>query len=158
VAVWFLIDECLTPNLAGLAKDWGYDGEHVTEIELGRSPDSLLAAFAVGREAVLVTNNARDFRRIYKRLPFHPGLIIILPSVPADVQMRLFERVVRYVSEQPEPVNQLIEIDRFERITVRHWSADPLKEGPKLSLVDGNTRREHMHILIIGATGWSAAR
>jgi predicted nuclease of predicted toxin-antitoxin system len=126
VAVWFLIDECLTPNLAGLAKDWGYNGEHVNEVALAGSADSLLAAFAVGREAVLVTNNARDFRRIYKRLPFHPGLIIILPSVTADVQMRLFERVVRYISEQPEPINQLIEIDRFERITVRQWSADPL--------------------------------
>jgi predicted nuclease of predicted toxin-antitoxin system len=125
VAVWFLIDECLTPNLAGLAKEWGYHGEHVNEVALAGSPDSLLAAFAVGREAVLVTNNARDFRRIYKRLPFHPGLIIILPSVAADVQMRLFEHVVRYISEQPEPVNQLIEIDRLERITVREWSADP---------------------------------
>ena len=125
MAVWFLIDECLTPNLAALAKDWGYNAEHVTEVELGRARDDLLAAFAVGREAVFVTNNARDFRRLYKALPFHPGLVIILPSVRATVQMRLFERVVRFISEQPEPVNQLIEIDRFERITVRDWRADP---------------------------------
>ena len=52
MAVWFLIDECLTPNLAGLAKELGYHGEHVNEVALARSPDSLLAAFAVGREAV----------------------------------------------------------------------------------------------------------
>ena len=71
MGVWFVIDECLTPDLAGLAKDWGYDAEHVTEIELDRSPDALLAAFAVGREAVFVTNNARHFRRV---CPFIQGL------------------------------------------------------------------------------------
>lgn len=70
----FLIDECLTPSLAGLAKNWGYNAEHVTELALRRTPDDLLAAFAVGREALMVTNNARDFRRIYRSLPFHPDL------------------------------------------------------------------------------------
>ena len=53
--------------------------------------------------------------------------MIIIPSVKAAVQVKLFERIVRFISEQPEPVNQLIEIDRFERITVRDWSADAME-------------------------------
>lgn len=50
--------------------------------------------------------------------------MIILPSVRAEVQVSLFQRVVQFVSERPDPVNQLIEIDRYERITLRDWSGD----------------------------------
>jgi hypothetical protein len=51
--------------------------------------------------------------------------VIILPSVRAGRQIALFEEAVRFISERPEPINQLVEIDTSGRITVRPWPDTP---------------------------------
>lgn len=41
-----------------------------------------------------VTNNARDFRKLFAREPIHAGLIIIVPQVTPSLQRSLFTLVL----------------------------------------------------------------
>ncbi len=72
---------------------------------------------------VLVTNNGRDFRRLYRRFRRHPGLMLLLPSVPWREQVTLFEKLLRFIEEKESVVDQLVQIDRHGRITVQEWLA-----------------------------------
>lgn len=56
-----------------------------------------------------VTNNARDFRRLYKRESIHAGLIIIVPQVPPPRQCELFVELLKFIGTN-EPINEIIEI------------------------------------------------
>lgn len=72
-AVRFLIDECLTPRLAELVHEHGYVGSHASTERLGGRPDRVLANYAVEAGRILVTNNGRDFRAIYRKFDRHRG-------------------------------------------------------------------------------------
>src|SRR3954470_20105878 len=71
--VTFLIDECLNRALAKIARDQGFDGYHTRAIGLGGGPDKLVAEYAVANGMVVVTNDARDYRAIYRRFVSHPS-------------------------------------------------------------------------------------
>jgi len=118
----FLIDECLHRRLVDLAAARGHLAEHVVRLGLAGTPDGLIAGAAVGRGAVLVTNNRRDFRRIYARLPRHPGLAVIVPNGPLALQARLFEGLMIHL-EDHAPADCLVEIDAAGAVTLEPWSA-----------------------------------
>ena len=65
-----LIDECLTPDLAGVAKARGLVAMHVAWLRAG---DCEVAALAAERDYVVVTNDRRDFMRLYASLEVHNG-------------------------------------------------------------------------------------
>jgi predicted nuclease of predicted toxin-antitoxin system len=117
----FLIDECLHRVLATVARDHGYDAVHVTAVGLTSTPDKVIAERAVQTGAIMVTNDARDYRRLYARFVSHPGLVIMLPSVTTPMQIRLFEAVIAYIAAEESILDQLVEIDEAGRITVRPW-------------------------------------
>lgn len=72
----YLIDECLSPELATLARDHGHLGStHVSWLGLAGQPDRVIARRAVDDGYVLVTHNTVDFRPIYGREEIHLGLI-----------------------------------------------------------------------------------
>jgi predicted nuclease of predicted toxin-antitoxin system len=121
VTIRFLIDECLTSRLCRLAKQRGYAAEHVVLVNLGSTPDSVIAVKAVERGDIFVTNNARHYRRLYAKFTRHPGLVIIMPSVPLDSQMRLFARVVEFIEAQPTVVDQMVVVRRDGEITIEPW-------------------------------------
>jgi predicted nuclease of predicted toxin-antitoxin system len=114
----FLIDECLSPKLAGLARELGYDATHVNWVNLHRTRDDLIAVYAVMMDYVLVTNNGSDYKPIYRSLDVHPGLVIILPSIRRVDQLALFEAVVGRLEGEPDVVNKLIEVDMHTNITI----------------------------------------
>lgn len=61
---------------------------------------------------VLVTNNGRDFRRLYRQEAIHTGLIIILPGdVGAGTQVRLFGLALDAVESLPDLIDKVVEID-----------------------------------------------
>ncbi len=60
----FLIDECLSPELAAIAREEGFHSMHVTWIGLQSKSDRAIVQHAVEDDWVLVTNNAADFRRL----------------------------------------------------------------------------------------------
>ena len=94
---------------------------HVTAVGLTSTPDKVIAERAVQTGAIMVTNDARDYRRLYARFVSHPGLVIMLPSVTTPMQIRLFEAVIAYIAAEESIVDQLVEIDEAGRIKVRPW-------------------------------------
>ena len=94
----FLIDECLSPSLAVIARERGYPlSMHVTWLGLRARQDWALVRRAVADGYVLVTNNRADFTPLMEREPQHPGLVCITVAhglMSLDVQTRLFDRAL----------------------------------------------------------------
>jgi predicted nuclease of predicted toxin-antitoxin system len=59
-----LIDECLSPLLASVARARGLIAMHATWGNLANVEDWEIAAVAAERDYVVVTNNRRDFLRL----------------------------------------------------------------------------------------------
>lgn len=109
----FLIDECLSPLLASVAHGAGFAADHLAHIGKGSSQDWNIAEFALANDMVLVTNNAVDFRLLYRRHELHPGLILILPSVSRQQEARLFAFALAVLSEMSDLTNKVLEVDFF---------------------------------------------
>ncbi len=119
----FLIDECLSQLLVEAAVFFGHEAVHVNHRGLASRRDDSLARYCVDTDTTMVTNNGRDFRRLYAGLPVHPGLVVILPSVNRPGQRILFEAVLRHLEAQPDIVNRLLEVDANGVVTVSDWPA-----------------------------------
>lgn len=76
----------------------------------------------IGGDFVFVTNNRRDFLKLYAEVEIHNGLIILLPSVERDDQVRLFNLALDAAEHLDSTVNKLIEVDVDGRVEVRNWS------------------------------------
>jgi predicted nuclease of predicted toxin-antitoxin system len=79
--VRFLIDECLTIELAVAARAMGYEAHHVVHLGKRGWRDWNIRDYAITHDFILVTNNASDFRRLYGSPDLHPGLVILVPNV-----------------------------------------------------------------------------
>jgi predicted nuclease of predicted toxin-antitoxin system len=92
--VKFLIDECLSPELARIAHARGFgESMHVNWLGLNGEDDGAVLACAVTEGYVLVTNNSDDFLRRIEREEIHAGLVCL--DMPDErkikaIQMRLF--------------------------------------------------------------------
>ncbi len=117
----YLIDECLSPELAKSSFREGVEVVHVNFRGLTESSDPTIAKWCVAYDYALVTNNGKDFRPIYNRLDVHPGLIIFLKNVDLKGQGRLFRIALDEIAALPDLVNKLIEIDLDGEVTVLDW-------------------------------------
>lgn len=106
----FLIDECLTPDLTHAAERFGHFAFHVRDLGLLSAPDLTVVRAALAGDRVMVTNNRRDYLRIYAHQELHPGLIVILPRALADEQIKLFALALSYIEKLPDLINKLIEV------------------------------------------------
>lgn len=109
----FLIDECLSPELAKIARDQGFVAStHVNWTGLQTSADWRIVKHAVEKDFILVTNNTTDFKRIVRREGIHAGLVCLNaehPLMSLKVQRYLFKSALN-VLEAVEPVNEVIEV------------------------------------------------
>ena len=100
----FLIDECLSPSLATVARTRGYpESTHVTWLGLRARQDWALVRRAVADWYVLVTNDSADFTPLVEREGRHPGLVCITVAhglMSLDVQTRLFAHALTLLAEQ----------------------------------------------------------
>ena len=119
----WLIDECLSPALARVAAARSEQAWKVNDRRLDRRPDPIIARWCVDHDCVMVTNNARDFRRIYAGLDLHLGLVLLLPTVERLDQVTLFEAILDWAGHRPDLVNKLVEIDAAGTITMSDWPA-----------------------------------
>jgi predicted nuclease of predicted toxin-antitoxin system len=127
----FLIDECLSPDLVALAHSRGFDATHVVFRGLAGTADRDLLPIIRSEDFVFVTNNARDFIRLYARENIHPGLVIIVPGgISADVQTRLFARVLDEIEIVSDLINRIIEVYSDGAVEVRDWPTIMGQEGP----------------------------
>lgn len=120
----FLIDECLSPELAGVAKERGHGALHVTWVNRAGYSDRSLMPYVLDGEYTLVTNNGADFRALYRSLAVHPGLIVILPSLRKAGQIAVFERFLDHVAERPDLINKLVTLDADGDMTMSDFPLD----------------------------------
>lgn len=122
----YLIDECLSPELATLARDHGYpESTHVSWLGLAGEPDWTIARLAVDDGFVLVTHNTIDFRPLYGRENIHAGLIgFNTPPRVMDraLQKRLLLLAINTLAGE-EPYNAALEItvDVARRVTIERY-------------------------------------
>ena len=121
----FLIDECLSPGLAALARTRGYpESTHVTWLGLRARQDWALVRRALADGYVLVTNDKGDFAPLMEREQGHPGLICITVAhglMSLDVQTRLFEHGLRQLAGQDfagKAMEVALDADRTVRIAI----------------------------------------
>lgn len=99
----FLIDECLSPSLAAIARERGFpESTHVTWLGLGSRQDWALVRRAVDDGYALVTQNRTDFTSLIEREPLHPGLVCLNVAhglMRLDVQQELFELALTHIDD-----------------------------------------------------------
>ena len=117
----FLIDECLSPELATEARARGYHALHVNWANMSGYRDEVVAVYAMGGDYVFVTNNGVDFRPIYRTLELHSGLVVILPSLKKPGQLMLFNQIIDFLENERDSINLLVEIDEKGVISVVDW-------------------------------------
>jgi predicted nuclease of predicted toxin-antitoxin system len=123
----YLIDECLSPNLATLARDQGHpDSTHISWLGLAGQPDWAIARRAIDEGYVLVTHNTVDFRPLYGREDLHGGLIGF--NTPPKVMTLLLQKrlflLAMTVLAGDEPYNAVIEItvDQSGQVRIEQYT------------------------------------
>ena len=118
----YLIDECLSPDLAILARERGFvESSHVTWLGKSGWKDWELKEFILDEDWTFVTRNSIDFRGRadqpgshgqYANIPLHAGLICINgpERLTAEIEVELFEIVLDAIG-LTEMVNEAIEIN-----------------------------------------------
>lgn len=120
----FLIDECLSKSLVAVCKQRGMDATHVGWIGRAGMDDWALTAFAVGSNYAIVTNNRRDFLRHYSRIDVHDGLLVIVPMLEREDQLRVMRIALDHIATLDDTVNQLLEVFSDGSVRVTPWSAE----------------------------------
>ncbi len=118
----FLVDECLSEELAKAARDRGHhDASHVRWIGKGGAKDWDLFPVIVEGDWVFVTKNAYDLRGPadapgsrgeYAKAALHAGLVCLNgpPGMDLDLQLDLFEAAMDELARDPDLVNQVLEV------------------------------------------------
>jgi hypothetical protein len=118
----FLIDECLSPELAKLALAKGHgETSHVVWLKLGGLKDWELKPIILDGDWTFVTKNSVDFRGPkdkpgtkgqYADVAIHAGLICLNgpPGMDLNLQVELFEQVLLELDDNHDLVNQVLEV------------------------------------------------
>lgn len=118
----FLIDECLSPELAKLALEKGHgETSHVVWMKLTGLKDWELKPIILNGDWTFVTKNSVDFRGSkdnpgtrgqYTDVAIHAGLICLNgpPGMNLDMQIELFEQALIELETNDDLVNQVLEI------------------------------------------------
>lgn len=116
----FLVDECLSPKLALLARARGHpESSHVVWEGQGGTQDWSLMAFVLAGDWTLVTKNSYDFRGPadapgsggqYQHVELHAGLVCLnADDMDRSLQLTLFAAVLDVVAEEGDLINQGVE-------------------------------------------------
>lgn len=118
----FLIDECLSPELAKMARERGHgESSHVVWIGCGGVKDWDLLSIVLEGDWVLVTRDAYDFRGPpdapgtagqYEKAAIHPGLVCLNGPEGMDLEMQreLFEVALNEIDQDGDLLNKVLEV------------------------------------------------
>lgn len=117
----FLIDECLTPELAQMAVKAGYvESTCVRDRGLSGTKDWKLIEFVVEGDFTLVTNNSVDFRGggpvkpggEHAKQAIHAGLVCLnsIHTLDLQRQLDLFQIALDELATMHDLVNQALEV------------------------------------------------
>lgn len=137
----FLIDECLSLELAQRARNRGYgESSHVVWRGLSGTKDWNLLPFILDGDWIFVTNNSVDFRGPpsrpgsrgqYAGVGIHAGLICLncASGMDLDLQIELFDQALEELSKDGDLVNQVLEITlEDDGLRVRRYQM-PVQNG-----------------------------
>ena len=118
----FLIDECPSPSLLGLAHERGHVAEHVNYVGLRSASDRAIMPYIAGGDYTFVTNNRADFLRLFRFVDVHAGLLVIVPSAKQPEQCRLFTIALDAIEAAGEDMTcQLVEVFADGRVAMSRW-------------------------------------
>lgn len=127
----FLVDECLHTSLVAVAETRGHEARHVNWLGLSGETDWDLMPRIIAEDFTFVTNNARDFRKLYAREELHAGLLIIVPQVAPDKQRELFDALLEELGVGAAIVNEVIEIELEDGTAViSRYDLPAVQAGP----------------------------
>jgi len=118
----FLIDECLSPALTLMAHENGYgESSHVVWRNWNGLKDWELKPLILAGDWTFVTKNAIDFRGPvhaagsrgeYADVELHAGLVCLNgpPGLTLDMQKELFAQVLVELDQNPDLINQVLEV------------------------------------------------
>jgi predicted nuclease of predicted toxin-antitoxin system len=112
--VKLFIDECLSPQLAiRLNLSGQHDAVHPLHVGRRGEPDHRVLAWCIAENRAIVTENARDFRRLIGRTELHPGLII-LPAVDKEGTWKLLQAALAFIAARGDAedvmINHVLEV------------------------------------------------
>ncbi len=112
--VRLFIDECLSPVLAARLNATGlHDALHPRDYGRLGEPDHLVLRRCLLEGRTIVTQNARDFRKLLGATDLHPGLIV-LPAVGRERSWSLLEAAISAIAAQGELdgvlINRVLEV------------------------------------------------
>jgi predicted nuclease of predicted toxin-antitoxin system len=118
----FFIDECISPQLAMRLNETGvHDAVHPLHIGRRGEPDHQVLTRCIGEDRVIVTQNARDFRKLVGKTPLHPGLIIV-PQMNREETWVLLQKAVAFLAARGNPadviVNHVLELEESAAATL----------------------------------------
>lgn len=116
------IDESLSPQIAVRLNESGlHDAVHPLLFGGLGEPDHRVLARCLVEDRVLVTQNARDFRKLVGRTELHPGLMI-LPVGSRDQTIHWLAQAIAHLETRGDPmaemVNSVLEITAAGRISI----------------------------------------
>ncbi|MCE2407735.1 MAG: DUF5615 family PIN-like protein, partial [Pseudomonadales bacterium] len=118
----FLIDECLSPTLAAIARTHGFpESTHVTWVGFRSRADWDIVLRVREKEFVLVTHDRVDFTPLMERERTHPGLVCINVAhglMSLNVLQTMFEYALRYIATE-NIERQVVEKSLMTEGTVR---------------------------------------
>ncbi|MER9274550.1 DUF5615 family PIN-like protein [Mesorhizobium sp. M0643] len=163
----FLIDECLSLELAKLARERGFpESSHVRWLGLAGAKDHMVTRRAVDDGYVLVTHNTTDFRGLYRREELHVGLVAFNTApglMSLDLQHRLFHLALSELGGE-EAWNEVLEItvDVERTITIERFNLPtdgPPRSFPAIGLPEAAARTTKKPAAGGGAAGliWTTA-
>lgn len=123
------IDESLPPEFAIRLNETG-DHDAIHPLHVGRrgDPDHRVLAKCVAEDRVIVTQNARDFRRLVGREALHAGLII-LPAGRKARSWSLLQTTLTFIAARGEPamvmINQVVEVGADGVATLEPLAREP---------------------------------
>jgi predicted nuclease of predicted toxin-antitoxin system len=112
--VKFIVDECLSHLLVRDLAAKGYaDAVHPIHIGLCGVRDDTIVDRAIGEDRIIITANARDFRRLLAAVAIHPGAIIVDARGRTPAWQRI-QAALAFIELQPNPadymVNRVVEV------------------------------------------------
>ena len=126
----FFFDECLALELVAEARSRGHHATHAVFRGLQGNSDPEILSVVVEENFVFVTNNRRDFLKLYAELDLHPGLIIIVPgSTPPKQQIVLFDKVLDLIEPMGDIINKIVEVFSDGTVDIRDYP-EPKKPSP----------------------------
>ena len=110
----FLVDECLSPSYVRELQRAGFpDAIHPFYVGMRGVRDEAIAARAFAEDRIVITGNARDFRRILATMMVHPGAIFV-ESLNRDRTWSLINVALTFLHTQTDPggymINRVLEV------------------------------------------------